>query len=106
MSETQEEREREWDFEEAHRWAERGLISNDPVFIKGAAEYLGLYLLFERARWKEVEEALLLMDSAVAALLEDDSIECRGDEDCDHCVAIQAQDSARAALSRMRGEKG
>lgn len=45
------------------------------------------------------------LDSAITGLLEDESMECGGDEDCDHCFANQASKEWHEALAKYRGTK-
>jgi len=52
----------------------------------------------QNARYRE---ALEYSHGAMAVLLENDGIECRGDEDCDHCVAL---DSQRATSEALKGD--
>lgn len=44
--------------------------------------------------------ALRYSADSLDALLENDEVECRADEDCDHCVALDSQRSTKHALSQ------
>lgn len=59
-----------------------------------------------RAEVERLREALEYLQGATVGIVDsyDDEIECRGDEDCDHCVVMDALNDARAALAR-KGEK-
>lgn len=50
------------------------------------------------------EKALLELDASAAAALE--TMECRMDEDCDHCVLLQSIESSATALSEARKLRG
>lgn len=54
-----------------------------------------------QARMKRVIEQGNYLDTALTGMLESDDVECRADEDCDHCFATQAQKE----WSEVLGEK-
>lgn len=44
------------------------------------------------------------LDSALTGMLEGDEVECRSDEDCDHCFAVQAGKEWTEVLSETGSE--
>lgn len=57
-------------------------------------------------REKILREAGNYLDSSVTGLLENDEIECRADEDCDHCYAKQASNEWHEALDKLAKQDG
>ncbi len=50
---------------------------------------------------RELVGALKYSAGSLSALAEYEAIECRGDEDCDHCVALNSLHTTNAALTAL-----
>ena len=76
--------------------------------VKSRKAFRGV-LRDERAKSARLVGVLNHADSAIAMLLEREETECRGDEDCDHCFALSAQEAVKEALlehtQQMEGKK-
>lgn len=62
------------------------------------------FLISESRAQKLVENGNQL-SSALSGLMECEEIECRGDEDCDHCYGVIANQEWDEALAQYKGEK-
>lgn len=59
-------------------------------------------LAAEKEKVKLCVVALHSADSGLSALLENEELECRQDEDCDHCFALSSQNDTIKALKKVR----
>jgi hypothetical protein len=82
-------------------WANDPAKSDESVLYSNIAAANPATVLKLLDMVREMRGALKYSNGALAALLENDEIECRGDEDCDHCVAVASQKDIEVFLARF-----